>query len=79
MISFNSRKEFQTIAQAAGTSLEALLKQAADNAVAEGEQAEADISHDEDVIASAKLRIKRSQAILKRATGILNTVTKYVS
>lgn len=79
MISFNSRKEFATLAQAAGTSLETLLKQAADNAVTEGEQAETDIQHDEAVIQSAQLRIKRSKAALKYATNVLKLVGKYVS
>lgn len=79
MFSFNSRKEFATLASAAGTSLERLLKEAADNAVAEGEQAEADINHDEAVINSAKLRIRRNQAILKGATNVLRLVKKYVS
>ena len=79
MITFNSRKEFATLAQAAGTSLEVLLKQAADNAVAEGSQAEEDIDHDEAVVSAAKLRIKRSQQVLKHATNVLALVGKYVS
>lgn len=73
------RKEFAAIAEAAGTSIEVLLKQAADCAVADGEQATAEINHDENVIKSAKLRIARSQAALKKATNVLRLVKKYVS
>jgi hypothetical protein len=78
-ISFNARKEFAQIAEAAGTSIEVLLKQAANTATTEGENAIADIEHDEQVVQSAKLRIKRSQIALKRATNILKTVRRYVS
>lgn len=78
-ISFNARNDFATLAEAAGTSLEALLKSAADNATAEGEQASEDIDHDEAVINAAKLRIKRSQIVLKHATDVLRKVSKYVA
>ena len=75
----SARAEFATIAEAAGTSIEAMLKQAADTAVADGEQATADINHDEAVIEAAKLRITRSQAALKKATNVLKLVKRYVA
>ena len=73
-----SRSEFAAIAEAAGTSLEKLLKDAADNATTEGEQAYECIDHDEAVIDAAKLRIKRNQLVVKKAAYILNTVRKYL-
>jgi hypothetical protein len=78
-ISFNARNDFATLAEAAGTSLEVLLKQATDNAVAEGTQASEDIDHDKEVIVHANLRIKRSEIVLKHATDVLKKVRKYVS
>lgn len=75
----SARSQFAAIAEAAGTSLEVMLKQAADCAVADGEQATADIEHDEAVITNAKLRIARSQAVLKKATRVLQLVKRYVS
>lgn len=74
-----ARKEFAALAEAAGASFETLLKQAADNAVNDGEAASADITHDEAVIEAAKLRISRSQAALKKATYVLKLVKSYVS
>lgn len=79
MITLNARSEFAALAEAAGTSLEQMLKDAADRAVLDGTKATDDIDHDEAVIEAAKLRITRSQAALKKATHVLKLVKKYVS
>ena len=79
MITFNAQKEFAQLAEAAGTSMTSLLKQAADNATETGETAVAAIEHDQQVINHAQLRIQRNQIALRQATNILRLVRKYVS